>query len=178
VVLGAALTATYYVQIRPPWWRPFRFDPGQPFTLEYGSGGGPTFGFVRTLVINERGLMTLAFTAAGEGGTTTRQLSSEQIRAIADALARHGVKDFHCSYAEGCGSWLALRIRQGGYQKSVYGYLEWPKPIAGLIHEMGRILGDTIWNGPFSPHLPVTVTNQFWEMWTEMPPRRTEPFGF
>ena len=120
---------------------PLPFDATQPFKLDFGRGSGG------------HGLDTVAIAQDGQTSLyrlrrdfswehSSLRLSPEHIRAVAQAVARHGLprlaKEYHTNVMDGT-QWV-LWIRQGQRQKATYFDNNFPASIRDFASELDGIL--------------------------------------
>jgi hypothetical protein len=117
------------------------FDATQPFKLDFGRGSG--WHGLDTVAIAQDGQTSLHRSRRnGSWERSSLRLSAEQIRAVARAVARHGLprlaKEYHTDIADGT-QWV-LWIRQGQRQKATYFNNNFPDSIRHFARQLDGVL--------------------------------------
>jgi hypothetical protein len=117
------------------------FDVTQPFKLDFGRGSG--WHGLDTVAIAQDGQTSLhRLRRDGRWERSSLRLSPEQFRAVAQAVARHGLprlaKEYHTTLADGT-QWV-LWIRQRQRQKATYFNNNFPASIRHFARQLDGIL--------------------------------------
>jgi hypothetical protein len=141
-----SITAAWlYIVTRPPFLRPFCFDPEKPFTIEFGQRTG--FDAMYLWTIASDGRLTFAECSVGKGLPVFRQgtiqLSPSQREALVQRMAAHSIDDFRCVYDFGNLSFqYVLLVRQGNHQRAFWfnGRQPLPPNVSKFTEEIGRVI--------------------------------------
>lgn len=121
---------------------PFSFDPSQPFKLDFGRGSG--MDGLETVAIEEDGQTSLYRSRIhGKWEHAILPLSSEQVRAVAQAMTRHGLPRLQKAYLNkniADGTQWVLWIRQGQREKATYFDNSFPSSIRAFASDLDRLL--------------------------------------